>query len=198
VTDPAAPPRLERIVLATGNPHKVGELRAILGPLLPGVELLPYDGPSPVEDGSTFLENALIKARAAAEATGLPALADDSGIEVAALGGAPGIHSARYAGTGSDADNRELLLARMAGIDDRRARFVCAAVLVDGGRTWGAQAEWPGQLLEAPSGDGGFGYDPLFEPAGEGRSAAELTADEKNLRSHRGLAFRALTAQLRG
>jgi XTP/dITP diphosphohydrolase len=192
VSGPATAPRLERIVLATGNPHKVAELRAILGPLLPGVELLPYDGPSPVEDGATFAENAVIKARAAAETTGLPALADDSGIEVTALGGAPGIHSARYAGTGSDADNRELLLARMAGISDRRARFVCAAVLVDGGRTWAAEAEWPGRLLEAPSGEGGFGYDPLFEPAGLQRSAAELSAEEKNAVSHRGRAFRRL------
>ncbi len=198
MTDPVAPAGLERIVLATGNAHKVAELRAILTPLLPGVDLVPYDGPSPVEDGSTFLENALIKARAAAKATGLPALADDSGIEVTALGGAPGIHSARYAGTGDDADNRALLLDRMAGVADRRARFVCAAVVVDGERSWEAQAEWPGELLEAPSGDGGFGYDPLFQPAGEERSAAALSPEEKNAGSHRGLAFRALAAQLRG
>jgi XTP/dITP diphosphohydrolase len=188
--------RFPRIVLATGNAHKVAELRAILEPLLPGVELMPYDGPSPVEDGSTFLENALIKARAAHGATGLPALADDSGIAVTALGGAPGIHSARYAGTGQDDDNRALLLARMAEQTDRRAHFVCAAVLVAGTRSFEAVAEWPGEVLTQPEGEGGFGYDPLFQPAGEHRSAAAMTAEEKNAISHRGMAFRALAEQL--
>jgi len=188
--------RFPRIVLATGNAHKVAELRAILEPLLPGVELMPYDGPSPVEDGSTFLENALIKARAAHEATGLPALADDSGIAVTALGGAPGIHSARYAGTGRDDDNRALLLTRMAEETDRRAHFVCAAVLVTGPRSFEAVAEWPGEVLTQPEGEGGFGYDPLFQPAGEHRSAAAMTAAEKNAVSHRGMAFRALAEQL--
>ena len=188
--------RFPRIVLATGNAHKVAELRAILEPLLPGVELMPYDGPSPVEDGSTFLENALIKARAAHEATGLPALADDSGIAVTALGGAPGIHSARYAGTGRDDDNRALLLTRMAEETDRRAHFVCAAVLVTGTRSFEAVAEWPGEVLTQPEGEGGFGYDPLFQPAGEHRSAAAMTAAEKNAVSHRGMAFRALAEQL--
>lgn len=188
--------RFPRIVLATGNAHKVAELRAILEPLLPGVEFLPYGGPSPVEDGSTFLENALIKARAAHEATGLPALADDSGIAVTALGGAPGIHSARYAGTGRDDDNRTLLLARMAEETDRRAHFVCAAVLVTDAESFEAVAEWPGEVLTQPEGDGGFGYDPLFRPAGEHRSAAAMTAEEKNAVSHRGTAFRALAQQL--
>jgi XTP/dITP diphosphohydrolase len=188
--------RFPRIVLATGNAHKVAELRAILAPLLPGVDLQPYGGPSPVEDGSTFLENALVKARAAHEATGLPALADDSGIEVTALGGAPGIHSARYAGTGRDEDNRALLLTRLAGETDRRAHFVCAAVLVAGDERFEAVAEWPGEVLTEPEGDGGFGYDPLFRPAGEHRSAAAMSADEKNAVSHRGLAFRALAARL--
>ncbi len=188
--------RFPRIVLATGNAHKVAELRAILEPLLPGVELVPYGGPSPVEDGSTFLENAMIKARAAHEATGLPALADDSGIAVTALGGAPGIHSARYAGTGRDDDNRTLLLARMAEETDRRAHFVCAAVLVTDAESFEAVAEWPGEVLTAPAGEGGFGYDPLFQPAGEHRSAAAMTAEEKNAISHRGTAFRALAEQL--
>jgi XTP/dITP diphosphohydrolase len=189
--------RFPRIVLATGNAHKVAELRAILEPLLPGVELVPYDGPSPVEDGSTFLANALIKARAAHEATGLPALADDSGIAVTALGGAPGIHSARYAGTGRDDDNRALLLTRLAGEADRRAHFVCAAVLVADGASFEAVAEWPGEVLTEAEGDGGFGYDPLFRPAGEHRSAAAMTAEEKNAASHRGLAFRALAERIR-
>lgn len=192
----SAADRFPRIVLATGNAHKVAELRAILEPLLSGVELLPYGGPSPVEDGSTFLENALIKARAANAATGLPALADDSGIAVAALDGAPGIHSARFAGTGRDEDNRALLLQRLAGETDRRADFVCAAVLVDGDTRFESVVEWPGEVLEEAAGEGGFGYDPLFVPEGEQRSAAELSAEEKNAISHRGQAFRALAAQL--
>ncbi|MGN6742687.1 MAG: RdgB/HAM1 family non-canonical purine NTP pyrophosphatase [Amnibacterium sp.] len=188
--------RFPRIVLATGNAHKVAELRAILEPLLPGVELVPFGGPSPVEDGDTFLENALIKARAANAATGLPALADDSGIAVDALGGAPGIHSARYAGTGDDADNRRLLLERLGDRTARHAQFVCAAVLVDGDERYEVVVEWPGEVLDAPAGGGGFGYDPLFVPEGEQRSAAELSAEEKNAASHRGQAFRALAASL--
>jgi XTP/dITP diphosphohydrolase len=190
--------RFPRIVLGTGNRHKVEELRAILEPVLPGVELLPYDGPSPVEDGDSFLANARIKARAAADFSGLPALADDSGIEVDALGGEPGIHSARYAGTGDDEDNRRLLLQRLEGEADRTARFVCAAVLVAPGELVETVVAWPGTVLEAARGDGGFGYDPLFRPEGSDRSAAELSAEEKNLISHRGRAFRELAARIAG
>ena len=186
-----------RIVLGTGNAHKVAELSAILGPLLPGIEFLRYDGPSPVEDGDTFLANAVIKARAAHRETGLPAIADDSGIVVDALGGAPGIHSARYAGTGRDDDNRALLLERLGGATERSARFVCAAVYVDGERELAREASWEGSVLASERGDGGFGYDPLFVPADAGgRTAAELTADEKNAISHRGLAFKALAAAI--
>jgi XTP/dITP diphosphohydrolase len=188
--------RFPRIVLATGNAHKVAELRAILEPLLPGVELVPHAGPSPVEDGDTFLANALIKARAAAQATGLPALADDSGIAVDALGGAPGIHSARFSGTGRDDDNRALLLERLRGATDRRAQFVCAAVLVAGEERFAAEASWPGVVLEAERGEGGFGYDPLFAPDGLGVSVAELSPERKNTLSHRGQAFRRLAEQL--
>jgi XTP/dITP diphosphohydrolase len=184
--------RLDRVVLATGNPHKVTELRAILEPLLPGITVEAYGGPSPVEDGDTFVANALIKARAAADRTGLPAVADDSGISVAALGGAPGIHSARYAGSGRDDDNRALLLERLQGVTERRAEFVCAAVLVGAGDDLVAEARWPGRVLEAERGSGGFGYDPLFQPDGDTRSAAELSAEEKNAVSHRGQAFRRL------
>lgn len=191
----AAPPH--RIVLGTGNAHKVAELSAILGPLLPGVELLRYDGPSPVEDGDSFTANALIKARAAALHTGLPAIADDSGIAVAALGGAPGIHSARFAGTGRDEDNRRLLLERTEGERDRRAAFVCAAVLVADDVELSALAEWPGRILAEERGAGGFGYDPLFVPDGDDRTAAELAPDEKNAVSHRGRAFTALAAAMR-
>ena len=186
-----------RIVLGTGNPHKVAELSAILGPLLPGVELLRYDGPSPVEDGDSFVANARIKAVAAHRATGLPAIADDSGIAVDALGGAPGIRSARYAGTGRDEDNRALLLERLGGAGDRAARFVCAAVYVADGVDLVREAVWEGSIATEERGAGGFGYDPLFLPAAEhGRSAAELTAEEKNAVSHRGLAFRALARAL--
>ena len=199
-----------RFVLATRNAHKVGELRAILGPLLGGHELLSLedvpggDGPEPVEDGLTYAENALIKARAAAAATGLPTLADDSGIEVAHLGGEPGIHSARYAGTREDADNRKLVLERMADVRERRASFECAAAFVRppldaDGR--GAEeivelGTWGGFLLERARGEGGFGYDPVFRPEGEQRSAAELSAEEKNAVSHRARAFTALWSRL--
>jgi XTP/dITP diphosphohydrolase len=189
--------RPPRIVLGTGNAHKVVELSAILGPLLPGVELLRSEGPSPVEDGDTFEANALIKARAAHASSGLPAIADDSGVVVDALGGEPGIVSARYAGTGVDADNRDLVLERLGDASDRSARFVCAAVYVDDDIEVVRTATWEGVILDAARGAGGFGYDPVFAPLDAGgRSAAELSADEKNATSHRGLAFRALVAAL--
>jgi XTP/dITP diphosphohydrolase len=185
------------IVLGTGNAHKVAELTAILGPLLPGIDFLRYDGPSPVEDGDTFEANALIKARAAHVETGLPAIADDSGVVIDALGGEPGIFSARYAGSGRDDDNRALVLERLGATSDRTARFVCAAVYVDDEVEVVRSAVWEGTILPAERGDGGFGYDPLFVPAdGDGRTAAELSADEKNAISHRGLAFRALAEAL--
>jgi XTP/dITP diphosphohydrolase len=183
VTPPA------RLVLATHNAHKVDELRRILGPRLGGIELLGYEGPEPVEDGDTFEANALIKARAAFEFTGIPAIADDSGISVDALGGAPGIHSARYAGTRDDGDNLRLLLERMTGVDDRTAHFTCAAAYVAEGVEHVELGIWPGTVLTQPSGAGGFGYDPLFLPDGLAVSAAQLTADEKNAVSHRAQAF---------
>ena len=201
-------------VLATHNAHKVEELRRILGERLGHHQLVGYDGPEPVEDGDSFEANALIKARAAAVFTGLPAIADDSGICVDALGGAPGIHSARYAGTRDDADNYRLLLTNLQGVADRTAQFVCAAALVDlgaldtspsraalhGGGAGFEHTErgvWPGSVLEAPSGQGGFGYDPVFRPDGLDISSAELTADEKNAQSHRARAFGLLVAALR-
>ena len=189
--------RPPRIALGTGNAHKVVELTAILGPLLPGVEFLRFEGPSPVEDGDTFEANALIKARAAHAGTGLPAIADDSGVVVDGLGGEPGIFSARYAGTGSDEDNRALVLERLGDAAERSARFVCAAVYVDDEVEVVRTATWEGTILDAARGAGGFGYDPIFAPVdGGGRSAAELTAEEKNSISHRGLAFRALVEAL--
>lgn len=186
-----------KIVLATHNAHKVEELRRILGDRLGEHELVGYDGPEPVEDGDTFEANALIKARTAAAHTGLPAIADDSGISAAALGGAPGIHSARYAGTRDDGDNLRLLLTNLDGAADRSAAFVCAAALVHGDVERVVRAEWPGTVLEEPTGVGGFGYDPVFRPAGLAVSAAELTADQKNAVSHRARAFGELVGMIR-
>ncbi|RKR74699.1 non-canonical purine NTP pyrophosphatase [Frondihabitans australicus] len=204
-----------QVVLATHNAHKVDELRRILGPALGDVELIGYDGPEPVEDGDTFEANALIKARAAAEHTGLPSIADDSGICVDALDGAPGIFSARYAGTRDDGDNLRLLLTNLDALGDgvsRDAQFVCAAALVvpppvgavgpDGPPDAAASDEhvelatWPGTVLTGPAGSGGFGYDPIFRPEGSDRSAAELTQDEKDSSSHRSQAFRALAPRI--
>ncbi|MEO8527845.1 MAG: RdgB/HAM1 family non-canonical purine NTP pyrophosphatase [Pseudolysinimonas sp.] len=184
-------------VLATHNAHKVVELRRILGDLLGPHELIAYDGPEPIEDGDTFEANALIKARAAHAHTGLPALADDSGISVDALGGAPGIHSARYAGTRDDSDNLARLLTNLEEVDDRAAQFVCAAALVDEGVEYVDLGVWPGSVLPAAAGEGGFGYDPIFLPQGETRSAAQLSPAEKDAASHRARAFIALTAELR-
>lgn len=178
-----------RLVLATHNAHKVDELRRILGSQLDGIELIGYDGPEPIEDGDSFEANALIKARAAANHSGLAAIADDSGISVAALGGAPGIHSARYAGNRDDRENLELLLANLRGVDDRSATFSCAAAFVDGNFEHVELGVWPGTVSDAPAGSGGFGYDPIFVPRGSTVSAAEFTADEKNAVSHRARAF---------
>ena len=184
-------------VLATHNDHKVVELRRILGDRLGGHELATYDGPDPVEDADTFEGNALIKARAAFAHTGLPSLADDSGIAVDALGGAPGIHSARYAGTRDSGDNLRLLLTNLEGVTERRATFVCAAALVDAEGEFVVRGEWPGWVLTAEAGEGGFGYDPVFRPDGETRSAAELSPAEKDADSHRTRAFALLVDELR-
>lgn len=181
-----------RVVVATHNAHKVLELERILGAALAGIELVAYDGPEPVEDGESFQQNALIKARAAAAHTGLPAIADDSGICVDALGGGPGIHSARYAGTRDDSDNVALLLENLAGETNRAAHFACAAALVVGTREFVELGTWPGSILLEPAGSGGFGYDPIFRPDGLEVASAELTADEKNAISHRARAFAAL------
>ncbi|HWH98651.1 MAG TPA: RdgB/HAM1 family non-canonical purine NTP pyrophosphatase [Pseudolysinimonas sp.] len=184
-------------VLATHNPHKVQELRRILGDRLGVHELVGYDGPAPVEDGESFEANALIKARAAHVHTGLPALADDSGIVIAALGGAPGIDSAHYSGQRDDAANLRLVLRNLEGVTDREARFVCAAALIGADGEYVVRGEWPGSVLTAPTGAGGFGYDPIFVPHGDTRSAAELTAAEKDADSHRARAFRLLAVELR-
>ena len=192
-----------KLVLATRNPHKVAELRAILLPLLPGAEIVgaeAFDVPEPVEDEVTFAGNALIKARQLAEATGLLALADDSGICVDAMGGAPGVFSARWCGRhGDDAANLELLLAQMADVPERHrgASFVCAAAMAaPDGREEVAEGVMRGSLLFAPRGENGFGYDPIFRPEGLSVSSAELTPERKDAISHRGKAFRALAARI--
>lgn len=194
-----------RAVVATHNAHKVAELQRILGESLPELELVAYDGPSPVEDGDSFAANALIKARAAAEHTGLLAIADDSGISVDALGGAPGIDSAHYSGDRDDAANVRHLLAALAAINEaeyRTARFTCAAALVDPALD-GADREhvelgiWPGRVAPDVAGEGGFGYDPVFIPDGYDVTSAELPPGEKNRISHRARAFAALAEVLR-
>lgn len=193
------------IVLATHNPHKVEEFASIVARVRPDLEIVGYDGPEPVENGVTFAENALIKARAAAAHTGLPALADDSGICVDVLGGAPGVFSAYWAGHRKDAAaNLALLLDQLSDIADphRGAQFVSTIALVTPrGEEHTVEGVWPGRLATAPRGDNGFGYDPVFVPddgAGPGeRTAAELTAEEKNTASHRARAFVALADLLR-
>jgi XTP/dITP diphosphohydrolase len=194
---------LPRLVLATRNPHKVGELQEIL--TAAGVEVdlvaLPDDAPEVVEDGLTFEDNALKKARSAAEATGLPAVADDSGLCVDALNGMPGVLSARWAGShGDDAANLQLVLDQVSAVPDamRGAVFVCAAALaLPTGAERVVEGRLVGALVREPRGTGGFGYDPAFVPEGESRTTAEMSAVEKNAISHRGNAFRALAPAIR-
>jgi XTP/dITP diphosphohydrolase len=198
-----------RLVLATHNKGKLRELRELLRGEVPGldvdtqvVDASAVGGPDVAETGVTFAENSLLKARAVAEATGLVAIADDSGLAVDVLGGAPGIFSARWAGRhGDDAANLRLLLAQLADVPDphRGAAFVCAAALAvpasaseDGAREVVEYGQLAGTLLREPRGEGGFGYDPVLQPLGLDRSCAELSPEEKNAISHRGQAFRAL------
>lgn len=193
------------IVLATHNAHKVAEFQRIIGEHLPEVRVLPYDGPAPVEDGTSFAENALIKARAAAAHTGRLALADDSGICVEVMGGAPGIFSARWGGAqAGDEANRRLLLDQLADVrrPDRGAWFHCSIALVapdtmlDGGHEFVAEGRWTGSVSYEPRGSHGFGYDPIFEPEGREVTAAELLPEVKNAESHRARAFAALMPEL--
>lgn len=192
-----------RVVLATRNPGKIEEVRRILEPLgitLLGLDAFPDLGEVP-ETGATFLENALQKARAAAAGTGIPALADDSGITVEALDGGPGVRSARYAGEPpSEARNNKRLMEAMRGLRDdaRGASYVCVAVAaLPGGDAIWEEGRWHGRLLGEPRGEGGFGYDPLFLDPETNRTAAEMSAAEKDARSHRGEAFRKLAPRLR-
>ncbi|MEN9480386.1 MAG: RdgB/HAM1 family non-canonical purine pyrophosphatase [Pseudomonadota bacterium] len=192
---------MKKLVLASNNAKKMKELNALLAPL--GFEVIPQGQlgiPEAEEPHCTFIENALAKARHAARISGLPALADDSGLCVAALGGAPGVYSARYAGEPkSDARNNEKLFADLAGKPDRHAHFVSVLVLVrhaDDPQPLIAEGEWHGEILPAQRGEGGFGYDPLFFVPEFGMTAAELDAQTKNRVSHRGLAMQQLIARL--
>jgi XTP/dITP diphosphohydrolase len=186
------------LVCASANPDKVAEIEAILAGV---VELLPRppDVPEVVEDADTLEGNARLKAVAICEATGIAAVADDTGLEVAALGGAPGVHSARYAGDGcSYADNRAELLRALDGAGDRSAAFrTCVLVRWPDGSEVVVNGVCAGRITESERGDGGFGYDALFVPDdGDGRTFAEMTDDEKHTISHRGRAFRNLLAEL--
>jgi XTP/dITP diphosphohydrolase len=195
-----------RLVLATGNPGKLAELRALLQPLavevLAQAEFMPPGSNNRAADetGASFVENALIKARHAAALSGLPAVADDSGLEVDALQGAPGIFSARYAGpAAADADNLEKLLRTLRDVPDaeRTARFRCAVVFMRRPTDPApivCQGKWEGRILRSPRGTGGFGYDPIFQPVGRQVTAAELSAAEKNSISHRAQALQRLLA----
>jgi len=192
-----------RVVLASGNAGKLREFSELLGPS--GFELVrqsEFGITPPPETGTTFLENALIKARNAAQLSGLPAIADDSGIEVDALGGAPGVFSARFAGEdASDEANLAKLQAALEGLppEKRTARYRCVIVFVESAldaRPLVGEGAWEGRIIPARRGTGGFGYDPSFVPVGETRTVAEMPAAEKNLQSHRGQAMRAFLAQL--
>lgn len=192
---------MTKLVLATHNAGKVAELRRILAGL--DVELLDAGDvnlPDVDETGVTFTENALLKARSACAVSGLPAVADDSGLVVDALGGDPGVRSARYAGTHGDDDaNLALVLERMAGRADRRARFVCVATLVTpSGREETSEGILEGVLTQAPRGTGGFGYDPILQPLGAALTTAELSPEQKDAISHRGQAFRGLRPAIAG
>ncbi|GMM83312.1 XTP/dITP diphosphatase [Pseudoalteromonas sp. MTN2-4] len=193
----------QQIVLATGNQGKVKELAAMLNEL--SIEVLPqsqFNVPDVPETGTTFIENAIIKARHAAKITGLPAIADDSGLEVDALNGAPGVYSARFAGeSANDQDNIDKLLVEMQGKTERSARFWCVLVYMrhaDDPTPLVCQANWEGVITEEQQGREGFGYDPVFYVASEGCTSAQLTKEQKNALSHRGQALQQLVAKLKG
>ena len=196
--------KTDRYVMASANSGKLEEINQILADS--GIEVVPQSNwqvPEIEETGGTFVENAILKARHAARISGLPAIADDSGLEVDALGGAPGVRSARFAGVKcDDAANNNLLLERLKGIapEDRGARFRCVMVCMchpDDPTPLICHGTWEGRIADIPRGEGGFGYDPLFVPGTLERTAAELSADEKNRLSHRAMALKSLTSNLR-
>lgn len=187
-----------KLVLASHNQGKLQELSAILEPALAGLELVSYDGPEPVEDGISYLENALIKARAAHAHTGLPAIADDSGIAVEILGGSPGIFTAIWSGTKDNVANRQLLLAQLKDIHEehRGAAFVCTIAMVSEEGEQSFTGIWPGRVAFEERGEFGHGYDPVFIPEGFAVTAAELPPEVKNSMSHRAMALQQLIASL--
>lgn len=192
-----------KVLLASRNPKKLAELRRILAPALPGVDVVGLDDVPPYaevpESGATFTDNALLKAREGHRRTGLPTVADDSGLTVEALNGMPGVLSARWAGShGDDEANLRLVLDQVSHVPDDRlgAAFVCSVAYVDDARELVAEGRMPGRLVRAPRGSNGFGYDPIFAPAGYDRTSAELSIPEKDAISHRGRALRALARQL--
>jgi XTP/dITP diphosphohydrolase len=192
---------ISRLVLASGNPGKLAEFRRLLSPM--GIDVIAQSElgiPEAAEPHITFVENALAKARHACALARLPALADDSGICVRALDGAPGVQSARYAGEPrSDTRNNEKLIAALAGVADRSAHYACVLVLVrhaEDPEPILAEGAWHGRIVDAPRGTGGFGYDPHFLDVECGQTGAEMPLDRKNERSHRGKAMRALIARL--
>ncbi|MFC4603308.1 RdgB/HAM1 family non-canonical purine NTP pyrophosphatase [Rhodococcus kronopolitis] len=198
-------PEAVRLLVASRNAKKLRELRRVLETAgVSGIELVGLDEvpdfPEAPETGATFEENALAKARDAVAATGMPCVADDSGLEVDALNGMPGVLSARWSGVhGDDGANTALVLAQLLDTPDERrgAAFVSACALVTpGGVERVVRGTWPGAIAREPRGDGGFGYDPVFVPAGEGRSAAQLTPEEKDAASHRGRALAQLVPDL--
>lgn len=193
---------MQKLVVASNNPGKLREISRILAPL--GFEAVPqsaYNVPEAEEPYVTFVENCIAKARHAAQLTGLPALADDSGICVDALGGAPGVYSARYAGEPkSDQRNNEKLIAALAGQSNRQAHYYCVIVYLrhaDDPQPLIAEGSWHGEIIDTPRGDGGFGYDPYFLVPALGKTGAELAPDEKNTISHRGKALLQLVDKLR-
>ena len=190
-----------KVLLGTGNPAKLQEMREILGEI-PGIEwvsALDLNLPEPPEEGKTLEENAILKAVLYAKSSGLPAIAEDTGLEVAALSGAPGVLSSRFAGKEKDyVANNKKLLELLAGAADRKARFRTVAVLaLPDGRFWTSEGVLEGTIAEEPRGSGGFGYDPLFIPAGETRTLAEMSPSEKNAISHRRKALEGLRPLLR-
>jgi len=188
-----------KLVLATHNDHKVKEVAAILEPLVPGLELLGYEGPEPIEDGSSFLENSLIKARAAFLHTGMTSIADDSGLAIEIMGGSPGIFSARWSGDKDDEKNRNLVLAQLRDVPagNRAASFVCTISLVSESGEVSFTGVLPGHIKASASGTNGFGYDPIFIPEGFEVSSAELEPEVKNSISHRSMALSQLASYLR-
>ena len=187
-----------KLVLATHNQGKLQELAAILEPAVPGLELLSYEGPEPIEDGTSYLENALIKARAAFEHTGIASIADDSGIAVEILGGSPGIFTAIWAGGRDNAANRQLLLSQLRDIGDenRSAAFVCTIAMVSAEGEQSFTGIWPGRVAHEERGEFGHGYDPVFIPDGFEVTAAELPPEVKNSMSHRAMALQQLIVSL--